>query len=200
MANLVKLREIPDAIIEARAEPLGHGELRWNNWRPRRIARNGSRAIMNRDEPGVSISPRRIRSNLLLQRFLNARVQGIRASVMSVSWALTDPLRHPTAPHSSRSILQGGKHGRVITPPQEALRLCASNHAVSPRRPSQPPLSGEGVMPDGHPHSAWHSLVPTRCIVCSLYYAREGPARATQAVHPAVVVLRHRRAQQQAWY
>jgi hypothetical protein len=46
-------------------------------------------------------------------------------------------------------------------------------------------------MPDGHPHSAWHSLVPTRCIVCSLYYAREGPARAPQAVHPAVVVLRH---------
>ena len=78
MANLVKLREIPDAIIEAWAEPWATVNFRWNNWRPRRIARNGSRAIMNRDEPGVSISPRRIRSNLLLQRFLNARVQGIR--------------------------------------------------------------------------------------------------------------------------
>ena len=78
---------------------------------------------MNRDEPGVSISPRQIRSNLLLQRFLNARVQGIRGFRDVRELGAYGPTEAPDSPHSSRSILQGGKHGRVITPPQSSAPL-----------------------------------------------------------------------------
>lgn len=38
--------------------PCSSVNLRWNNWRPRRTARAGSRAIRYSDEPGVLSSPR----------------------------------------------------------------------------------------------------------------------------------------------
>src|SRR6185436_7857834 len=56
MINSVLTSPVPSLVIGP--APWSSVNLRWKIWRPRRTARNGSRAMMNADEFAVVVFPR----------------------------------------------------------------------------------------------------------------------------------------------
>ncbi|PYQ49353.1 MAG: hypothetical protein DMF78_18485 [Acidobacteria bacterium] len=66
--------------------PWARVNLRWKSWRPRRMARKGSRAMMNADEPGVIQSPRPAPISSMSD-FAMPAPAALGAVVRSTSWA-----------------------------------------------------------------------------------------------------------------
>ena len=101
--------------------PCARVNFRWKSWRPRRMARKGSRAMMKEDDPGVSQSPRPVPISSSSD-FAMPAPAALGAAVRSTSCASAGTATSSENPRKNPMLLRMSSSARFMLHPPTSLR------------------------------------------------------------------------------